>query len=105
VDCSWRSADPSTFHSLVGPRRSLPFLIAANPVNYGRPFRLTTAEALAGGLAILGRRSGAERLLDPFPWGGAFLALNDEPLERYAACDDSAAVVAVQEAYLTAAES
>ncbi|MEF8856658.1 MAG: DUF367 domain-containing protein, partial [Haloplanus sp.] len=33
-------------------------------------------------------------------WGETFLELNDEPLRRYADCDDSAAVVAVQEEYL-----
>ncbi|PSQ18911.1 hypothetical protein BRD00_04000 [Halobacteriales archaeon QS_8_69_26] len=103
LDCSWASADPESF-DLSGVHRALPFLVAANPVNYGRPFRLTTAEALAGGLAILGHRDRAGELLDRFKWGETFLELNDEPLRRYADCADSSEVVAVQAEYLADAE-
>jgi pre-rRNA-processing protein TSR3 len=99
VDCSWTGADPGAF-DLSGPHRALPFLVAANPVNYGNPFQLTTVEALAGALVILGEREHAERLLAKFRWGETFLDLNAEPLERYAACADSSAVVAVQDEYL-----
>jgi len=99
LDCSWVSAERAAF-DLDGSHRALPFLVAANPINYGTPFRLNTAEALAGALAILGHRKQAERLLDPFSWGHTFLELNEEPLRRYAECADSAAVVAVQAEYL-----
>ena len=99
LDCSWETARAEAF-DLGGPHRSLPFLVAANPVNYGTPFRLTTVEAFAGALAILGERDRAERLLSKFTWGHTFLELNAEPLRRYADCADSAAVVAVQEEYL-----
>ncbi len=101
LDCSWTSADPGAF-SLAGQRRALPFLVAANPVNHGRPFRLTTAEALAGALVILGERERAAELLGKFTWGHTFLELNEEPLRRYADCTDSGEVVAVQEEYLAA---
>ena len=103
LDCSWESAGEAMF-SLRGRHRALPFLVAANPVNYGRPFRLTTAEALAAGLVILGHRGQAEEVLSPFRWGETFLTLNEEPLRRYAACADSSEVVAVQEDYLAAEE-
>ena len=99
LDCSWTAADPDAV-SLSGTRRALPFLVAANPVNHGRPFRLTTVEALAGALVVLGERERASELLGKFTWGETFLELNAEPLERYAACADSAAVVAVQADYL-----
>lgn len=99
LDCSWESARKAQF-SLRGEHRALPFLVAANPVNYGTPFELTTVEALAGALCILGERSRAKRLLSKFTWGHTFLELNDEPLGRYANCADSAAVIAVQEDYL-----
>jgi pre-rRNA-processing protein TSR3 len=101
LDCSWETADDEQF-SLGGPHRALPFLVAANPVNYGTPFQLTTVEALAGALCILGERSQAEGLLAKFRWGHTFLELNDEPLRRYADCADSSDVVAVQEEYLAA---
>lgn len=99
LDCSWKTAGEARF-DLPGEHRALPFLVAANPVNYGRPFRLTTAEALAAGLTILGERERAAELLSHFRWGKTFLELNDEPLTRYADCADSTAVVAVQDEYL-----
>jgi len=99
VDCSWASADPDRFRP-TGERRALPYLVAANPVNFGRPLRLTTAEALAAALYVLGDPDAARRLLDPFRWGETFLELNAEPLDRYADCADSGEVVAVQGEYL-----
>ncbi len=99
LDCSWESAGEARF-SLPGDHRALPYLVAANPVNFGRPMELTTVEALAAALVILGDRPHAERILAKFTWGGTFLELNDEPLRRYADCADSAEVVAVQGEYL-----
>ena len=99
LDCSWESAGEKRF-SLPGDHRALPYLVAANPVNFGRPMQLTTVEAFAAALAILGARDCAERLLSKFTWGETFLELNAEPLRRYADCEDSAAVVAVQGEYL-----
>jgi len=99
LDCSWETADEERF-ALGGPHRALPFLVAANPVNYGTPFQLTTVEALAGACCILGERPLGERLLSKFRWGHTFLELNDEPLRRYAACTNSDDVVAVQSDYL-----
>jgi pre-rRNA-processing protein TSR3 len=99
LDCSWETAEREAFE-LEGIHRSLPFLVAGNPVNYGTPFQLNTVEAFAGALAILGERAPAEEILSKFSWGHTFLELNEEPLERYAACADSTDVVAVQDDYL-----
>ena len=99
IDCSWADPSPQRFE-LRGAHRALPFLVAANPVNFGRPFQLTTAEALAGALMILGYPDRAQSILGKFRWGHSFLELNEEPLERYAACDNSTDVVAVQSSYL-----
>jgi pre-rRNA-processing protein TSR3 len=101
LDCSWETAEAEAFR-LEGPHRSLPFLVAANPVNYGTPFQLNTVEAFAGALCILGHRKQAETILGKFRWGHTFLELNDEPLRRYADCADSSAVIAVQSEYLEA---
>ena len=103
LDCSWETAEVEAFR-LSGPHRALPFLVAANPVSYGTPFRLNTVEAFAGALAILGHRERAEELLSKFRWGHTFLELNEEPLRRYAAAADSADVVAIQGEYLDAGE-
>jgi len=64
--------------------RRLPILLAANPINYGKPYRLSTAEAIAGALYILGFREQAEIVMSKFNWGEQFLILNREPLEAYA---------------------
>ncbi|MDG5777818.1 DUF367 family protein [Haloarculaceae archaeon H-GB2-1] len=99
LDCSWETAEREAF-DLEGIHRSLPFLVAANPVNYGTPFELNTVEAFAGALCILGEREQAEEILSKFTWGHTFLELNEEPLRRYAECTDSSEVVAVQDDYL-----
>lgn len=99
IDASWTAAEPAVF-DLPGSRRALPFLVAANPVNYGRPFRLTTVEALAGALWLLGEPAQARTILSKVRWGETFLELNEEPLRRYAEADDSSEVVAIQAEYL-----
>lgn len=99
LDCSWETAGEALF-SMPGHHRALPFLVAANPVNFGKPFRLNTVEAFAGALVILGEREQAETILAKFRWGETFLELNEEPLRRYSACADSSEVVAVQGEYL-----
>jgi pre-rRNA-processing protein TSR3 len=99
LDCSWESAGEKRF-SIRGEHRALPYLVAANPVNFGRPLQLTTVEALAAALCLFGERDHAERILSKFRWGETFLELNDEPLRRYADCADSTEVVAVQGEYL-----
>ncbi len=101
LDCSWETAEAEAF-KLDGPHRSLPFLVAGNPVNYGTPFQLNTVEAFAGALCILGEREQAERILGKFRWGHTFLELNEEPLRRYADCADSSEVIDVQSEYLEA---
>ena len=103
LDCSWETAEAEAFR-LRGPHRALPFLVAGNPVSYGTPFRLNTAEAFAGALVVLGHRERAEELLSKFRWGHTFLELNEEPLRRYAAAADSTEVVAIQQEYLDAGE-
>ena len=99
VDCSWTSLED---HGVpVGlTRRALPYLLAGNPINFGRPFALTTVEALAAAVYILGAQQQATELLEPFSWGHTFLELNAEPLQRYAAAADAPAVIAIQQEYL-----
>ncbi|RJX43944.1 DUF367 domain-containing protein [Halonotius aquaticus] len=103
LDCSWESAGEARF-SLAGEHRALPYLVAANPVNFGRPMELTTVEALAAALAIFGETEQAEAILSKFTWGETFLELNAEPLDRYADCADSSDIVAVQQEYLDRGE-
>ena len=87
LDCSWKRLDASLDQiRRKSPRlepRTLPLVLAANPVSWGRPGRLSTAEALAMCLVLLNHEAQAERILAPFSWGEQFLTLNAEPLRAY----------------------
>ena len=102
VDCSWAMIESVPFEKLKGPEpRLLPFLVAANPINYGKPLKLSCAEAIAATLYITGYVEEAEQVMGCFGWGHSFLSLNQELLEKYRECEDSAAVVKVQEDWIT----
>lgn len=99
LDCSWEVLDTTDLDPWKG-RRALPFLVAANPVNFGKPFTLTSVEALAGTLFILGEKEQAESILSKFHWGLNFLKLNEEPLNEYANAKDSAEILKIQSEYM-----
>ncbi|ATZ61031.2 MAG: DUF367 family protein [Methanosarcinales archaeon Met12] len=102
LDCSWEEVE-RVFSLLREKRmvhRALPFLLAANPVNYGKPFKLSSVEALAAALYILGQRERAEQILAKFKWGLEFLELNRAPLEEYSGAKDSKEVIEIQEGYM-----
>ena len=80
--------------------RALPFLIASNPVNWGRPMELNSAEAVLASLMILGEREQAEEFRKRFNWGEEFVRINGEMLDEYANAKDSAEVVRIQNEYL-----
>lgn len=103
VECSWARLDEIPFSKIGGKNlRLLPYLLAANPVNYGRPWRLNCVEALAACFCITGHFDWAETVLEKFTWGHAFLELNAELLELYSRCEDFESVQKVQDAWLEA---
>jgi pre-rRNA-processing protein TSR3 len=86
VDCSWERADDVAKHQRVfsaGIGRRLPAMLAANPTNYAKLGKLSTAEALAGALYILGDKQTATEIMNKFKWGHTFLELNADLLEDY----------------------
>ncbi len=101
IDCSWKKIETMdrAFRSR-GIGRSLPYLVAANPVNYGIPTKLSSVEALAAALYITGFAKHAETILSIFKWGPHFLELNAEPLEEYAQAKTSKEIIEIQAAYL-----
>ena len=99
LDCSWEVLNTGAVRSWR-IRRALPFLVAANPVNFGRPCILSSVEALAAALWILGEEQQARDILAKVSWGIRFLEVNAEPLALYAAAKDSAEVVKYQGLFL-----
>lgn len=85
VDRSWRRLmeEKAIARPRGGMRRRLPLLKAANPINYARLGILSSAEAVAAALYVLGCRERALGVLRPFKWGQEFLRLNGELLELY----------------------
>ncbi len=102
LDCSWEEVE-RVFSLLKAKRmkeRALPYLLASNPVNYGRPFMLNSAEAFVAALYILGYRDQAHEVARRFRWGDTFFALNREPLEAYSSASTSEDVVAIQKEFM-----
>ncbi|RSH94669.1 ribosome bioproteinsis protein tsr3 [Saitozyma podzolica] len=98
VECSWARLDEVPFGKIKSPHeRLLPFLIACNPVNYGKPWRLNCVEALAAGFYITGHDDWAELLLSKFSWADSFWALNGDLIKRYRTCKTSEEVSEMQE--------
>ncbi len=102
LDVSWKLAEKKGTFPFVrrATPRALPYLLAANPVNYGKPFVLSSAEALAAALVIFGLEGQAREILSKFAWGEQFLILNREPLDAFAAAEDSAGVVTAQAEFI-----
>ena len=96
LDCSWKQAE-EVFNKFRGNnQRALPYLIAANPINTYKPIKLSTAEAIAAALYILGDIGAAKDTLSVFKWGPSFITLNREWLDSYASSANSSEVVKVQ---------
>lgn len=102
LDCSWEEVERifPTLQKLRLEHRALPYLLAANPVNYGKPFKLGTVEAFAAALYIYGYKDQAVEILNKFKWGHTFLELNNEPLEAYSKAQDSRKVVKIQHEFM-----
>lgn len=82
----------------------VPYLIAANSVNYGRPWRLNCVEALAACFYICGHADWAEEVLKHFSYGEAFIDINEQLLKRYAACSSEEDIKRTEEEWLAKIE-
>jgi pre-rRNA-processing protein TSR3 len=105
IDCSWAKLDEVPLDRIKGEERLLPFLVAANPVNYGKPLKLSCVEALAATLYITNFKEEAIALMSKFKWGPSFIDINLDLLDAYAACTNSAEIVAVQNAHIERCEA
>ena len=100
VDCSWNNIDSGQKALVKGTGRSLPFLVAANPNNYGIPSKLSTLEAIAAALYILGDYDHCDEILSLVSWGSEFKKINQEYLDAYASSKDSKEVVKKQTTFM-----
>lgn len=114
IDCSWARVKEIFMLNNSGNRggsssqhhhRLLPFLVAANPVNYGKPLKLTCAEAAAATLYICGKKEAAITILNEFGWGMEFLKINQELLDLYQKCGDSGDIIDAQNTWLEQAKT
>ena len=100
LDCSWKRLDESLVKiKSASPRlesRTLPLVLAANPVSWGKPGRLSTVEALSMCLILMHKEEQARKILAPFSWGEQFLILNEEPLDAYKNAENRDQLVELQ---------
>ncbi|HXV46397.1 MAG TPA: DUF367 family protein [Nitrososphaera sp.] len=102
IDCSWERADEVLKSQRLVSRgigRRLPAMLAANPTNYAKLGKLSSAEALAGALYILGEKELAAELMDKFKWGHTFLELNASLLEDYANAESEEQIEQLEKEY------
>lgn len=118
VDCSWARIDETPIAALKPNHgRLLPFLgkfynicifflkqvlfiVATNPINYGKPCQLSCVEAIAAAMYITGYKNEARLYMSKFSWGHSFEELNKELLDIYASCTDNKSVVEAQNEYI-----
>ncbi len=99
LDCSWN--DTSIFrHNIAKIKRRLPLLFAGNPINYSKPNKLSTAEALAAACIILGHKELAISIINKFKWGYTFLTLNNELLDDYSQADRNS-IAKIEQDYIS----
>lgn len=102
IDCSWNKVETTPIGSIPAKHtRVLPFLIAANPTHYGRPFELSCVEAVAAALQILNFKDEAKDILSLFNWGESFININAEAFELYSTKGfNSKAMEEIQKEYI-----
>jgi pre-rRNA-processing protein TSR3 len=111
IDCSWDRLDEvrrifPDHSSNISRSRKLPFLVAVNPVNYGKPYQLSCAEAAAACLIICGYDDDANRILNEFAWGKEFIKINAEVFHLYRnQCETSDDIQRAQDEWLSSARA
>ena len=104
IDCSWeRANEVLKYRKLVarGIGRKLPAILAANPTNYAKLCKLSSAEALAGALYILGEKALACEIINKFKWGHTFFELNSNLLEDYSKAQSAAEIAQLEQEYFS----
>lgn len=99
IDCSWELAQKMFLRRFDGLCRRLPPLLAGNPVNYAKIGKLTTAEAIAAALYIMGFDDQANSVLNKFKWGHTFYELNQNLLRDYSSAQTHKEIMEISRDY------
>lgn len=99
MDLTWTNIDEFP-RVKGGEERALPYLLASNPINWGRPMELNSAEAVLAALLILGEDEQAGEFMGRFNWAPEFIRLNGEMLKDYSEAKDSSDVIRIQNEYI-----
>jgi len=99
IDCSWNLVTSDFKKPFTGISRKLPPLLAGNPVNYSKLNKLSTVEALAGAVYILGETDLTHNLLQKFKWGNTFFELNKNLLHDYSKAQSEAEILEICHEY------
>ena len=99
IDCSWNLADQTFIKKFGGISRKLPYLLAGNSVNFSKLGKLTTVEAVAASLYLLGFENQSVDLLNKFRWGHTFLDLNRNLLNDYQEATSEKQIVEIAKEY------
>ena len=99
VDASWHRLTPLVFRDLKGIHVKLPPLLPGNPINYGKPCILSSIEAVAASLHILGFTSEYWAFLGLYKWMKTFHELNKELLKAYSSVNSLSELLQVIREY------
>jgi len=99
IDCSWNLITPTFKKPFVGISRKLPPLLAGNPMNYSKLNKLSTVEALAAAVYILGEYDLTHTLLQKFKWGNTFFELNKNLLGDYSKAKSESEIIEICHEY------
>jgi rRNA small subunit aminocarboxypropyltransferase len=103
IDCSWEKVNNEFTKNKIlkysRVDRRLPRLLAGNPTNYSKLGKLSSAEAVAAALYILGNKRIAQDIMNKFKWGHTFFDLNSEPLEEYSRASSPEEISDIEDSY------
>ena len=100
IDCSWAKFNELHLDLHKIETRSLPFMVAVNPVNFGKAFKLSCAEAFAACLFLGGFEKEARFIMDHFKWGAHFFKINEELFGKYRGITSQQQLKEIQEKYI-----
>ena len=100
IDCSWAKFEEMHLDLHKIETRSLPFMVAVNPVNFGKAYKLSCAEAFAACLFLGGFEKEARFIMDHFKWGEHFFKVNEELFGKYKGVTSQEELKQIQEKYI-----